>query len=176
MKKLIILGVIFCFSTTLVAQESNKTYTKKVKTLDSTLETLYAVISGEKGEARDWDLFRFLFHPDAKLIPSGKNREGIIGARFMTPDDYVNTSGNFLVENGFYEIELQREVDTFGNITQVFSTYESYRSKNDKEPFMRGINSIQLLNDGNRWWIINIYWVQESEENPIPKQYLPNKN
>ncbi|MCK0109205.1 hypothetical protein MWU58_07865 [Flavobacteriaceae bacterium S0825] len=176
MKKLIILGVIFCFSTTLVAQKSNETYTKKVKTLDSTLETLYAVISGEKGEARDWDLFRFLFHPDAKLIPSGKNREGKIGARFMTPDDYVNTSGNFLVENGFYEIELQREVDTFGNITQVFSTYESYRSKNDKEPFMRGINSIQLLNDGNRWWIINIYWVQESEENPIPKQYLPNKN
>ena len=174
MKKLIILGAIFCFSTTLVAQENNETYAKKVKTLDSTLETLYAVISGEKGEARDWDLFRFLFHPDAKLIPSGKNREGKIGARFMTPDDYVNSSGNYLVENGFYEIELQREVDTFGNITQVFSTYESYRSKNDKEPFMRGINSIQLLNDGNRWWIINIYWVQESEANPIPKQYLPD--
>lgn len=147
-----------------------------VKTLDTTLETLYAVISGEKGEARDWDLFRFLFHPDAKLIPSGKNNQGVIGARFMTPDDYVNSSGNYLVENGFYEIELQREVDIFGNITQVFSTYESYRSKNDKEPFMRGINSIQLLNDGNRWWILNIYWMQESEENPIPKQYLPNKN
>ncbi|WP_347922091.1 hypothetical protein [Pontimicrobium sp. SW4] len=176
MKKLIILGAIFCFCTTLVAQESNKTYTKKVKTLDSTLETLYAVISGEKGEARDWDLFRFLFHPDAKLIPSGKNREGKIGARFMTPDDYINSSGQWLIENGFYEIELQREIDTFGNITQVFSTYESYRSKNNKEPFMRGINSIQLLNDGNRWWILNIYWMQESEENPIPRQYLPNKN
>ena len=71
---------------------------------------------------------------------------------------------------------MENKVDTFGNITQVFSTYESYRSKKDKDPFMRGINSIQLLNDGNRWWIINIYWVQESEENPIPKQYLPNKN
>ena len=176
MKKLVILSVLFCFGLTLNAQDSKEAYLDNVKTLDKTLETLYAVISGEKGETRDWDLFRFLFHPDAKLIPSGKNREGKIGARFMTPDDYVNTSGNYLVENGFYEIELQREVDTFGNVTQVFSTYESYRSKNDKEPFMRGINSIQLLNDGNRWWIINIYWVQESEENPIPKQYLPNKN
>ncbi|TJY36059.1 hypothetical protein [Pontimicrobium aquaticum] len=176
MKKFIIFVTILCFSMSLTAQQSNDKYAKKVKNLDSTLETLYAVISGEKGEARDWDLFRFLFHPDAKLIPSGKNREGNINARFMTPDDYVNTSGNYLVENGFYEIELQREVDTFGNITQVFSTYESYRSKHDKEPFMRGINSIQLLNDGNRWWILNIYWMQESEENPIPKQYLPNKN
>lgn len=173
MKKLVLLSVLFCFALNINAQNSKEAYLDNVKTLDTTLETLYAVISGEKGEARDWDLFRFLFHPDAKLIPSGKNREGKIGARFMTPDDYVNTSGNYLVENGFYEIELQREVDTFGNITQVFSTYESYRSKNDKEPFMRGINSIQLLNDGNRWWIINIYWMQESKENPIPKQYLP---
>jgi len=176
MKKLIFLSVLFCFSININSQNSKEAYLNNVKTLDSTLETLYAVISGEKGEARDWDLFRFLFHPDAKLIPSGKNREGQVGARFMTPDDYINTSGNYLIENGFYEIELQREVDTFGNITQVFSTYESYRSKNDNEPFMRGINSIQLLNDGNRWWIVNIYWMQESKENPIPKQYLPNKN
>ena len=176
MKKLVTLSVLFCFGLTINAQKSKETYLENVKTLNNTIETLYAVISGEKGEARDWDLFRFLFHPDAKLIPSGKNREGKIGARFITPDDYVNSSGNYLVENGFYEIELQREVDTFGNITQVFSTYESYRSKNDKEPFMRGINSIQLLNDGNRWWVLNIYWMQESDENPIPEQYLPNKN
>ena len=176
MKKLIILGILCCFGLNLNAQDSKKAYLDNVKTLDSTLETLYAVISGEKDEARDWDLFRFLFHPDAKLIPSGKNREGIIGARFMTPNDYVTGNGQYLIDNGFYEVELKREVDTFGNITQVFSTYESYRSKKDKDPFMRGINSIQLLNDGNRWWIINIYWVQESEENPIPKQYLPNKN
>ena len=120
------------------------------------------------------DLFRFLFHPDAKLIPSGKNKAGLIEARFMTPEDYINSSGNYLVENGFHEIELQREVDTFGNITQVFSTYESYRSKLDESPFMRGINSIQLLHDGDRWWIINTYWMQESKEHPIPKQYLPN--
>jgi len=174
MKKQILLGVLFCFSLILNAQENTNDYLNKVKTLDTTLETLYGVISGEKGEARDWDLFRFLFHPDAKLIPSGKNREGNFSARFMTPEDYINSSGNYLVENGFYEIELQREVDTFGNITQVFSTYESYRSKKDEKPFMRGINSIQLLNDGNRWWILNIYWMQESKENPIPKQYLPH--
>ena len=174
MKKYIFLGILLCFGFVLNAQESAHNYLEKVKTLDTTIETLYGVISGEKGEARDWDLFRFLFHPDAKLIPSRKNKEGRVGARFMTPEDYINSSGNYLVENGFHEIELQREVDTFGNITQVFSTYESYRSKLDTAPFMRGINSIQLLHDGDRWWIINIYWMQESKEHPIPKQYLPN--
>jgi hypothetical protein len=174
MKKLLTLFCLFlAVSFNLLAQEASTDYMPKVQTLDSTLETLYGVISGEKGEARDWDLFRFLFHPDAKLIPSGKNKEGVIGARFMTADGYVNSSGNYLVENGFFETEIHREVDTFGNITQVFSTYESFRSASDTEPFMRGINSIQLLNAGDRWYIINIYWTQEKEDNPIPAQYLP---
>ena len=154
------------------SSQDNPEYLAKVKTLDSTLETLYSVISGEKGEKRDWDLFRYLFNENAKLIPSGKNTEGKVSARFMTPDDYVTSSGPWLEENGFFEKEISREVDTFGNITQIFSTYESYRSEADEKPFTRGINSIQLLNDGNRWWIINIYWTGETEENPIPKEYL----
>ena len=165
-----------CFTVlTINAQEANDDYLNKVNSLDNTIETLYAVISGEKGEARNWELFKYLFHPDAKLIPSGRNKEGLLGARFMTPQDYINGSGKWLIENGFYEIELHRKTDTFGNITQVFSTYESYRSKKDSDPFMRGINSIQLLNDGNRWWVINIYWTQETPTNPIPKQYLPKQ-
>ncbi len=150
----------------------DKKYLEKVKTLDSTLENLYGVISGKKGEVRDWDLFRYLFKPDAKLIPSGKNKGGKIGCRFMTPDDYIKSSGKWLVGNGFFEKEIFRKTETFGNITQVFSTYESFKSESDEAPFMRGINSIQLLNDGNRWWIINIYWTQETEETPIPAKYL----
>ncbi len=152
----------------------DKKYGDKVKTIDSTLKTLYAVISGEKGEQRDWDLFRYLFKEDAKLIPSGKNKAGQVYCRFMSPDDYVQSSGNWLVENGFFEKEVSRKVDTFGNITQVFSTYESFHSEADEKPFMRGINSIQLLNDGERWWVVNIYWMGESKDNPIPAKYLEN--
>ncbi|MBQ4822439.1 hypothetical protein [Aquimarina sp. MMG016] len=155
------------------AQENNEKYLDKVKTLDSTLETLYAVISGEKGEERNWELFRFLFKPNARLIPSGKNKDGIYGLRYLSPDDYIKSSGKWLIENGFFEKEIHRATNTFGNITQVFSTYESFKSKSDTDPFMRGINSIQLLDDSNRWWVVNIYWTQETEQNPIPKEYLP---
>ncbi len=176
MKKSALLLLTICaLENTVWAQTENNNYQEKVKTIDATLETLYSVISGEKGVARDWPLMRFLFHPDAKLIPSGKNQEGIIGARYLTVDDYIESSGPWLVENGFFEKEIHRVVNNFGNITQVFSTYESFRSEADDEPFMRGINSIQLLNDGNRWWIINIYWTQESAENPIPQEYLPQQ-
>jgi len=174
MKRTILLLILsLVFSITMEAQSSAEKYIDKVQTLDATLETLYGVISGEKGQARNWELFKYLFHPDAKLIPSYKNKEDVFAARFMTPEDYISSSGKSLVENGFFEKEIHRSVNTFGNITQVFSTYESFRSEADKVPFMRGINSIQLLNDGERWWVINIYWMQESEQNRIPKEYLP---
>ncbi|WP_299434554.1 hypothetical protein [uncultured Aquimarina sp.] len=84
-------------------------------------------------------------------------RVRIINTKYISLDEYKNISGKWLVENGFLEKEIHREVNTFSNITQVFSTYESYKTKNDLKPFVRGINSIQLLNDVKRWWIINIY-------------------
>ena len=174
MKRIIyITGLVLCITTAVSAQDADNDYLKHVKTMDSTIETLYSVISGEKGEARDWDLFRYLFRPEAKLIPSGKNRQGVMGIRYMTADDYVTNSGKWLEENGFFEKELSRKVQTFGNVTHVFSSYESFRSEADEKPFARGINSIQLYDDGNRWWIVNIYWTGETPENPIPKKYLP---
>ena len=166
----LLLSVIF----TNAQDVKQNNYLDKVLTIDSTIETLYSVISGDKGVERNWELFRYLFKPEAKLIPSGKNSEGVIEVRFMTPDDYVTGSGKWLVENGFHEVNIANKVDIFGDIAQVFSSYESFRSKSDTEPFMRGINSIQLLNDGKRWWIVNIYWMQESEATPIPNTYLPN--
>ena len=77
-----------------------------------------------------------------------------------------------LEQNGFHERELARHVDQYGNIAQVFSTYVSFHKKDDKDPFMRGINSFQLFNDGGRWWILSVYWQHESAEHAIPQKYL----
>ena len=133
------------------------------------------MISGEIGEKRDWDLFRFLFTADARLIPTSKNEEGTMGYQSINPDGYIERSGAWLEENGFFEKEIYRVTETYGSVTHAFSTYESYRSESDEEPFTRGINSIQLMNDGNRWWVMNIYWTSETEDNPIPERYLPKK-
>lgn len=80
-----------------------------------------------------------------------------------------------MFENGFYEKELHKVTERFGPIAHVFSSYESFRTEADTAPFMRGINSIQLMHSGDRWIIINIYFTQETEENPIPEKYLPPK-
>jgi len=175
MKKLLLLIVAVLFiSTSVMAQTTPKEADPKdVDSLDSIMKAVYDVISGDAGKVRDWDRFRSLFHKDARLIPSGKNAQtGVIGARVLTPEDYVKNSGPYLEKNGFHEREISRHVDQYGNIAQVFSTYASFHKSDDKDPFMRGINSFQLFNDGKRWWVVTIYWQQESKDNPIPKEFL----
>jgi hypothetical protein len=174
MKNLLLIPFFtFLLFLNITSQEQKSNYIDQVKTIDNTIETLYSVISGEKGVERNWELMQYLFHPEAKMIPSGYNKEGEFKAHYITPDQYIDQSGKWLIENGFFEKEIHRTVNTFGNISHVFSTYEAFNSEADKTPFMRGINSIQLLHDGERWWILNIYWSQESKTNLIPKEYLP---
>ncbi len=147
-----------------------------VATLDAIMKAVYDTISGDAGKARDWDRFRTLFHKDARLIPTGKNQQtGVIGARVLSVEEYVTRASANMAKEGFFEREKARRVEQYGNIAHVFSTYESFHSLSDKKPFMRGINSFQLLNDGTRWSVVTIFWQGETPENTIPKKYLKSK-
>ncbi|HSB09481.1 MAG TPA: hypothetical protein VLM38_08190 [Blastocatellia bacterium] len=143
-----------------------------VASMDSIVTALYDVISGPASKKRDWDRMRSLFVPGARLIPTGKRQSGEIGSRVLTVDDYITANSKFLEENGFFEKEIARRTETFGNIAHVFSTYESRHKAEDAKPFARGINSIQLMNDGRRWWIVTVFWQAEGPDNPLPQKYL----
>lgn len=144
-----------------------------VATPEAIVAALYEVISGDAGVARDWDRFRSLFHPTGRLAPSGMNRDGQGVVRSITPEDYIVASEPFLLAEGFHEREIARRTERFGRIVHVWSTYESLHRLSDPAPFMRGINSIQLFNDGSRWWVISVYWQAETPDAPIPAAYLP---
>ena len=169
---IILISFFFLTAPALFAQSS--AVDTDVSSLDNLVNALYASISGEKGEPRDWDKFKKLFAKDAKLIPTGEDSLGNVILGVWTPEQYIQRANDWLMENGFYENEIHRVTETFGNITHIFSTYESRYSRHDEKPFSRGINSIQLLNDGKRWWVVNIYWLAENEKNGIPEKYLPN--
>jgi hypothetical protein len=133
---------------------------------------LYDVISGPAGQARDWDRFRGLFAPGARLIPAAPRRDGAAPAA-LSPDDYVARTSDAFAKNGFFEREIARRVEGFGTIAHVFSTYESRRAAGEAQPFARGINSIQLMQHAGRWWIVTVMWDQERQDNPVPASYLP---
>jgi len=137
---------------------------------DAIVAALYESISGPAGD-RDWDRFRSLFIPEAQLIASYKKKDGTISYKALTVQGYIDGAGKYFKEHGFYEREISRKIENFGSLTHIFSTYES-RETADGKPFERGINSIQLFNDGTRWWIVDVYWTGETPDNTIPERYL----
>jgi hypothetical protein len=143
-----------------------------VASIDSIIAAVYDVISGPAGKKRDWDRMRSLFIQGARLIPTGPRRNGGYGSRVLSVEDFIAGSTPILEKEGFYEKESARKSEMFGRIAHVFSTYESRHAADDAKPFVRGINSFQLMNDGSRWWIVTIFWQGEDEKNPIPEKYL----
>ncbi len=141
-----------------------------VASLDAIMMAIYDVISGPAGQERDWDRFESLFVEGARLIPYAPDSEKGITA--LTPAEYRDRAGPFFLENGFYEAEIGRKVQRYGNIAHVLSAYDSKRTPEDVEPFARGINSFQLMEHAGRWWVVTIYWQSEGDDNPIPEDML----
>ena len=156
----------------LVAQTAPEAKAADVASVDAIVAALYDVITGPAGQARDWGRFRSLFVPGARLMPTGKDQSGVGRMRVWTPDEYVQQAGASLEQSGFFEREIGRATERYGNVVHVFSAYDSKRTAADEKPFSRGINSIQLWNDGKRWWIVNIAWESETPDTPIPEKYL----
>jgi hypothetical protein len=144
-------------------------------TVDATLAALYGVISGPAGQPRDWDRMRALFIPNARIMVILPDPDGGYGVRNMDVEGYISVSGPLLERDGFFETEIARQTDTFGQLSQVFSTYEGRYRQEDKEPRIRGINSIQLYHDGRRWWILGLVWRAEDATLKLPEQYLKNR-
>lgn len=143
-----------------------------VSSVDAIITALYDVISGPVGEERDFDRFRSLFSPHGRLLPTTSGSP--TGYVAWTPEQYWEQNAGMLTQIGFTETELSRKVDRFGLLTQVFSTYESYRQDEGESetPFARGINSIQLVEHDGRYWILTVAWDAERPDNPIPDRYL----
>ena len=146
-----------------------------VESIDAIIAATYDVISGPRGKSRDWERERSLFYPGARLMPTatiaGRN-DVELAPQILDVEGYIARVEPLFQKSGFYEKEIARRVESFGSIAHVWSTYESRHDPSDPEPFMRGINSIQLFNDGKRWWVLSIYWQHESASHPLPKHYL----
>lgn len=143
-----------------------------VLSIDAIVKAFYEAPAGEPGEARDWNRWRSLFIPDARLVAARPGAEGSAGTFYLTVADYIEANKKYFEKGGFRDTEVGRRVEAFGNIAHVWSTYESRHKGDDAQPYTRGINSLQLLKDGERYWIVNVFWDYERPENPVPGKYL----
>jgi hypothetical protein len=145
---------------------------------DAIVAALYASVTHTPDAMPDFERMRTIFLPVGMLIPPKRANEDIFTTldvdqfadRFKKANATRKAKGE---PTGFVERELSRRTDCFGNVCQIFSTYESKNAASDEKPFERGINSIQIVKDGRRWWIASVIWDVERTDNPIPTQYLP---
>lgn len=142
-----------------------------VESIDGILKALYEVISGPPGP-RDWDRQRTLLAPGARLMPTRWLSDTVRAVDLFDQDGYIASRSPYFSAHSFVEHEVARRVERFGAVAHVWSTYES-RHAADEEPFARGINSIQLFNDGARWWVLSALWDVERPDNLLPAEYLP---
>ena len=140
-----------------------------VKSMDAILGAIYDVISGPAGD-RNWKRFRSLFLPQARFTQVGKGPDGATFVISWNVEEFVRDATEVFSKQPFHENAIRNQTESYGNMTQVFSSYESRRAPGEK-PFERGINSIQLLNDGSRWWVISIAWDSERADNPLPAKF-----
>lgn len=145
---------------------------KDVASADAIIAALYDANSVMVNEKRGADRFRSLFVPDARLMPTVQIAGQ--GARLVTRsvEEYIRGASGGPPRHGFSEREIARKTESFGAILQAFSTYETLRDSADKNP-IHGINSIQLFNDGKRWWVVTVLWAAERPGTPIPAAYKP---
>lgn len=141
--------------------------------IDQVMNNLYTSISFDGEKTADYDTFKSLFIDGARLISVHDTT-----SYQLTPADYESLmlkrqkNGQLIA---FTEKELFRKVDTYGNIAQVFSTYQTYLETPDGKDTARGINSIQLRKLNGRWKVVSTIWYEENEAHPLPDRYLPSK-
>jgi hypothetical protein len=142
-----------------------------VASVDAIIAALYDANTNLVDPKRDADRYRSLFVPGARLMPTSRTPNGKGTIAIETVDDYVRRATSSPRRHGFSEREIARTSEAFGNIMQVFSTYETHLDSADTHPH-RSINSIQLFNDGTRWWVVGVIWAVERPDSPIPTEFL----
>ncbi len=137
-----------------------------VASIDALIKATYDVISGPAGP-RNWNRFHSLFLPDAQMGAMAMTPQGQSVFRAITPQSYQRSNAPFFLKNGFYEEELNRNVQQFGNVATVQSSYQ-FRFTPDGKIEQRGVNYFTLVKSNDRWWITNLTWQDEEKDLPLP--------
>jgi hypothetical protein len=138
-------------------------------TLDELIKALDDAVSGPGN--KDRACFRELLLPNARLVPVNKTKQGMIAPHILSVDEWVQAVAQ-RGTNVFYERQVKFKTEQYGHVAHLWSTYE-IRDTPDGKAEVRGINSIQAINDGKVWRVLSIEWETEASAGPVPSQYLP---
>jgi hypothetical protein len=155
---------LLLISTVIKANEVNSSqYFDDWKSPETIIQAMYETISGDPGEQRNWERFRELFFDNAEMLISMQSSQlsGIIASDIET---IITQTDAAYEKTGFHEIEIAQKVIKYGDMANVYSSFEIKLKASDDKPLMKGLNHFQLLFDGDRWWIISNTSIIDNEQ------------
>ena len=138
-----------------------------MKSIDDIIKAMYETVSYEAGSHPDWKTENEIFAPDARLVRM--NDSGVFEfdlKSYRTDFERMIASGEM---PSFWEGEIWRRTDLFGDMAHVLSAYESRHSR-DGAFINRGVNSIQLFQRDGSWWISAMIWRRDGATVRIPAE------
>ena len=154
--------------------DQKETHSEDVGDIDGIVSALYESISFPHGGKPDRSRLRTLYAEGAILVPApeapGHPMEVLDLEGFIAGTERQLGAG--AGRGGFHERETERRVASFGAVTHLMSTYESRHTPSDPKPFASGVNSIQLARGGGRWWIVSLFWEDETPQSRLPEGFF----
>jgi hypothetical protein len=169
----LLLGLAACLHHRPTVVETVAPRPADVRTIDGVMRAFYEVVNIGPGEPRQWSRDRTLYSPWIRFVALGKSPSGRAETQIWTHQELVDATEPLLRE-GFREREIHRVERRYGRLVHIDSTYEVEVGSERKRS--RGINSLELYFDGERWWIASAMWQAEDSEHRLPKELLPSSS
>jgi SnoaL-like protein len=132
--------------------------------IETTVLAVHNVLSGPAGRC-DWRQFEGLFAPDARIVIAGT------GTGAMTAKQYAERfTPKFNAEDMFERLVAPR-VQVYGDVAQVWSTYEGRQASNQERASARGIIGVPLVRIDGQWKVQSLIRQEEDAGHPIPPQF-----
>ena len=133
---------------------------------------LYDMVSFGPGPEPDWTMFRQVFLTDALLIVAPSRTRSM---RQMDVDGFIQDWKDFfrdagLTEKGFTETIATLDLTQFGGMAHAFVIFEPRIGGTEQARPIRGLDSIELAWDGERWWVASITTDFEGPGKTIPQK------
>lgn len=161
------IGVLMCSS--LYCQTLDEKYGKDVKSIAVIIDAYYDVISGSSDEPWQFERDKYLHLDTAVIIRLDDNGKA---DTHTLEEEYIPLL--LIPKEDFYEKELKRTVNQFGNMAQVWSAYE-IRTDPEIASNTRGLNNIQLHFEDGRWSIDSWTTQMETDTNAIVTDFLQSE-
>jgi hypothetical protein len=165
-------GIVYTASE--LAKAAPVARSSDVSSPEALLSALHDSVSGPAGPV-DWNRFRSLFLPSARLGSSTTDSKGVARITLASPEELIKSGASERERVPWYEVILVKRIQRFDNIAVAYYSHDN-RSSPDGGVVQQSVNVCEMLYDGTRWWILSDIWNVVPKSTKLPPDLDPKQS